>query len=166
MLLYFNMKTIFFVLIFLICFVAIYIIFQNTLSHLEDEHMVVTQPYCTCPSETSILEKYGCLGYSNRPPVQTNVKQNYRLRGYLYRESNNKHYKILPLYGTEYRGGFFLYNTQIVNDGQLFSITVTNRIRNSPDYISREIYDGDTVYVGAPVDGKYVFREMHNVYFP
>ena len=97
-----------------------------------------------------------------------NIPSEFRQVGYMYRvhEQNSSEtvlepkYKVLPLYAKPYRGDFFFYFVEYKSDGQMFRKTVTRESgRHSSDDKSREIYDGDTIDIGIPINGKYIFRE-------
>jgi hypothetical protein len=136
----------------------------------------------TCPSDESILRKYGFIGpniHGNQyvvPPLVSprtimsrpigynghlNSASQYQLVGYLHKlgsVSDRDNYKILPVYGKEYRGNFFKYYTQYISGDQPFRKMIFKPPANDRDY-SRELYDGDKVTIGAPLNAVFEYKE-------
>lgn len=129
-----------------------------------------------CPSEQEILRKYGIDSQVqiNHLP-QTIVRHNpidirrsmnhrsshYELVGYLHKTTiadERDKYKILPLYGKEYRGGFFKYYTQFISGDQPFRKMIFKPPNSNRDY-SREIYEGDQIEIDSPLNAIYIFKE-------
>ncbi len=86
----------------------------------------------------------------------------YRIVGYLHKEGTNvpdSKYKILPVFGKPYRGDFFKYYIEYKSDGQIFRKLISKDHRHFNHDKSRELYDGDNVHVGFPIDFNYKFKE-------
>ena len=122
----------------------------------------------SCPSEKDILRKYGYLGpirYENKFPIlSSRISQqasHYQLVGYLHKlgvADDRDKYKILPVFGKEYRGGFFKYYTQFISGDQPFRKMIFKPPSSNRDY-SREIYEGDIINIDSPINARFEFKE-------
>ena len=83
--------------------------------------------------------------------------------GFLYKKDatdrkNNDPFYMLPLYAKEYKGGLFEYMTRVNMGGNKFEIPIyKNKKINSLK--SREIYDGDEIEIGNPINNIYIYNQ-------
>lgn len=83
--------------------------------------------------------------------------------GFLYKKDsnekkNNDPFYMLPLYAKEYKGGIFEYMTRVNIGGNKFEIPIyKNKKINSLK--SREIYDGDEIEIGNPINNIYIYSQ-------
>lgn len=83
--------------------------------------------------------------------------------GFLYKKDvtdrkNNDPFYMLPLYAKEYKGGLFEYMTRVNMGGNKFEIPIyKNKKINSLK--SREIYDGDEIEIGNPINNTYIYNQ-------
>lgn len=125
-------------------------------------------PPCVCPKDIDVVNKY--LGNNiKRLDVNTtfdysNANSDYKMVGYLNKNGANVNdkYGMLPVYGKEYRGGFFKYYVQFVLDNQIFKKSIFKSPSDKSRTYTRELYDGDVIDVDSPINSKYTFKEETN----
>ena len=122
---------------------------------------VIQNPTIYPPTEIPVLPPM-------YPPIYQNTHINdYQIVGYLHKVPSDKvdkkidvhdPYKILPLYGKPYKGGFFLYYTTFISGDQKFKMFVT-RTNSS---FSRELNEGDEIKLKNPLNSVYRFQENNS----
>lgn len=93
--------------------------------------------------------------YGTLPTEFKEVGQLIKLSGNI----DEKNY-ILPLYGREIKDSLFKYFAIYKSGGEPFKIYVSKNNRSNNCETSREIYDGDEIYIDEPINAKYKFKEV------
>lgn len=93
-------------------------------------------------------------------PILVNYND-YQIVGSLSRIGKDKDtakYKILPVYGKPYKGGFYKYYIEYKTNSQIFRMLISKNFSSTD--MSRELYDGDIINVAYPISGSYKFNEQ------
>lgn len=90
----------------------------------------------------------------------------YREIGQLIKLNSNLNEKnsVLPLFGREIKNSIFRYYSIYKANNEPFKIYVSKNNRSNNCETSREIYDGDEIYLDEPLNAKYKFKEVRNYY--
>ena len=114
--------------------------------------------FIKAPLKNLVLVPKGLPQGDVRPLVAGSFNE-YQLVGQLHKFEEkidtSDPYKILPLYGKPYKGGFFKYYTTYKSGGQFFKMFIT-RHNNK---FNRELNDGDEIKLDNPINAKYIFKE-------
>ena len=109
------------------------------------------------------VNSYGYINPYVNPNIYQQIYDNdyvYSNIGFLHKKGvssenkNNDPFYMLPLYAKEYKGGLFEYMTRVHVSGNNFQIPIYKNKRLST-LKSREIYDGDEIHIGSPINGTF-----------
>lgn len=144
---------------------------KNNINHTNS----INKSDCQCPKQTENQEQIIIQQSPTQLTIPTQSIQTipprmplipvgsseYYIVGSLLRQGSDKDtakYKVLPVFGKPYRGGFFKYYIEYKENGQIFRMLISKN--NSSTDMSRELYDGDIINVGYPITGSYKFSEQ------
>lgn len=100
----------------------------------------------------------------NRPIIVGDNNSEFMLVGQIHKQGNvelTDPYKVLPVYGKPYKGGFFNYYVTYVSGNQPFKMYISKNSNSDPNsHYSRELYHNDNVTLGSPLNALYKYEEF------